>query len=399
MAVKWLRSGWGLTAFAAGLVIAVVSCVAYVQHEILVAHWNVRRWISGGDDDDASRLDWLHEHRSFVLPIAASALAGDDPVACARAGKLVRVILEELGDPTDPKSVQLSLVALSELRDVYSSLVPAARKEAREAAYILLRVHLLQWSPHVPTALDSAGAVFANALDDSDPSVKKAALQRLPSLWPAVKVDGSSGPLVRAWLYEAYNASAAMLSHSDAGIRLAAASACASAPFADHDHRLAELLDDEDPAVRRGTVLALGGTERPRLHGRQKSLMPAYLGDPETAAAAERILKVAGIADDRLGLLKLQYSRRVDDRAKAAAAAVELSKRPESNFRPTGFLLDLSHDESADVRLSFIDAAVASPADPALHERLRSMAQDDPNGDVRARGKEALAKLRVAVKP
>jgi hypothetical protein len=397
MAAKWLRSGWTLGPIVAAMLLAVAGCVAYSQRDLLVAHWHVRVWLGG--DDDANRVRWLREHRTDVLPILADALNNDDPAICMRAGSLIRAILDDLGEPTEPDAAQLSLVAMSTLRDEFPKLNAQARHEAAEAACILLRVHLRQWSPHVPTVLDSAGFVFASALQDADVHVKEAALRRLPEFWPFIAVDGSSGPLVREWLLSAYRTALEMLGSAEPSVRLAAAVACCMAPFSESDYRIAELLDDEDAAVRKGVLVALSECKRSRLQGEHKRLVVPFLSDadPTIAAAAVRLLKLADVPDDSIELLRWRNSPRSAERAKSAALFVEMSKRSNKSFSPS-FLFDLSYDEAADVRLAFIDAAMDSNAVTAFHDRIRTMADKDPDAKVRARGKEAAAKLRIAVK-
>lgn len=390
MAAKWLRSGWTLGACVAALFLAVAGCVAYLQRDLLVARWNVNEWLRG--DDDPQRVHWLLTHRTWVLPILTDALACDETDRCIRAGVLFRTILDKLGEPTDPEAAQLSLVAMSRLRDEYSGLSPQARHEAAEAAYILLRVHLLRWSPHVPTALDSAGTIFASALVDSDVRVKETALRRLPSLWPAIIVDGSSGPLVRIWLLQAYEASAAMLASAEPAVRLAAAVACIGAPFSGDDYRLADVLDDEDSGVRKEVLVALSQNKRSRLQGTQKAQVVPFLGDsdPAIVAAAVRLLKLGGVSDDRVELLRLRHSVNSADRIKSIALVV--STAANSRIDVPAFLTDLSYDESAEVRLAFIDAASKLGSAGATQDRIRTMAEKDPDAVVRARARDSLAK-------
>ena len=397
MAAKWLRGGWTLGPIVAAMLLAVAGCVAYLQRDLLVAHWHVRVWLRG--DDDSNRVRWLREHRTYVLPILADALKTDDPAICLRAGSLLRVILDDLGEPTDPDAAQLSLVTMSKLRDEFSRLNAQARHESAEAACILLRVHLRQWSPHVPTVLDSAGFVFASALEDADLHVKESALRRLPEFWPSIAVDGSSGPLVREWMLSAYRTALEMLASGEPSVRLAAAVACCTAPFSENDYRIAELLDDDDAAVRIGVLVALSECKRSRLQGEHKQLVVPFLidADPMIAAAAVRLLKLADVPGDSIELLRLRNSPRSAERARSAVFYVEMSKRSKKGFSPS-FLINLSYDEAADVRLAFIDAAMASNAVTAFHDRIRTMADKDPDANVRARGKQAAAKLRIAVK-
>jgi len=398
MAVKWLRSGWTLTAAGAALLIAVAGCVAYVQREPLLAHWRLRSWLRG--ESSEARLGWMRDHRSIILPAAAAALTNRDPATCSRAGTLVRVLLDDLADPTDPEKAQLSLVALSKVRDEFPRLIPRARKEAVESAFLLLQIHLRQWSPHVPTVLDSAGAVFTTALSDPDPMVRTATLRRLPNLWPAIALDGSSGPLLREWMLNAYGLAAAMLTDADPAVRASAAVACGSAPFVEFDYQLASLLEDDDQTVRRTVLLALEASKRSRLQGSQKLRVVPFLGDSDAtmARAAEHILKQSGVSQDRVELYKLRYSRRADERARSVALAVVLAKN-SGVAKVAPFLLELSEDDSPDVRLAFVEAASQLAANPAILGRLRSMSESDPEPRVRTRGRDALGKLRIALRP
>ena len=397
MAARWLRSGWTLGAGVAALFLAVAGCVAYLQRDVLVARWHVHVWLHG--DDDPQRIRWLREHRTYVLPILADSLNNDDPEFCIRAGSLVRAILNDLGEPTDPDAAQLSLVAMSKLRDEFPKFNAQARLEAVEAACILLRVHLRQWSPHVPTVLDSAGFVFSSALEDADLRVKEAALRRLPEFWPSIAVDGSSGPLVREWMLNSYRTATELLASAEPSIRLAAAVACCTAPFTERDYLISELLDDEDPEVRKGTLVALSECKRSRLQGEHKKWVVEFLNDadPTIAAAAVRLLKLADVSEENIELLKLRHSSRSADRARSATISVQFSKRSKRGLAPS-FLLELSYDEAPEVRRAFIEAALESSAVSAFHDRIRVMADQDSDAEVRARGKEALAKLRIAVK-
>ena len=305
MTASWLRSGWSLAVFVPALLLAVVGSVAYLQRDLVLAHWHARAILRSDGADES--LHWILKHRPLVLPIAAEALHQDDSAACRRAGGLIRTLLADYNDPTDPDAAQLSFVTMTRLRDSLPKLRPAARREALEAAHHVLRVHLERWSPHLPTVLDSAGAVFLSSLEDEDLLVREAALRKLPSLWPAIAVDSSAGPLVREWLREAYLVAAHMMSSVEPGIRLAAGAACCHAPFSEYDAQLAMLLDDDDVAVRKGALIALGNCKRNRLHGARKNLVLHWLADSDADAstAAAKVLRLAGVPAYRVELAAL----------------------------------------------------------------------------------------------
>jgi hypothetical protein len=393
MTARWLRSGWSLAVFVPALLLAVVGSVAYLQRDLVLAHWHARTFLRKDGADESLRWIRKHQHRALVLPIAAEALHQKDSAACRRAGVLVRTLLADFSDPTQPDAAQLSFVTMTRLRDSLPYLQPAARREALEAAHHVLRVHLERWSPHVPTVLDSAGAVFLSSLEDEDLLVKEAALRKLTSLWPAIAVDSSAGPLVREWLREAYLVAAHMMSSVEPGVRLAAGAACCHAPFSEYDAQLAMLLDDDDVAVRKGALIALGDCKRNRLHGAQKNLVLRWLADadPNAAAAAAKVLRLAGVPAYRVELVALQASPQPQVRAKAAAAAMAASKKAENAFDPAPFLIALSEDEAADVRLAVVDAAAAT-TDESLLARFRTMAREDPDPRVRTRCGEVAKK-------
>ena len=360
------------------LTFTVLGCVVYSQRDHLLVYRHVD--VVARDDDPAGRsARWLRERELLAVPVLASRLESADRGECRRVGSLIVRILAKHSDPTDPRDAHLAIALAANLRRSYGRLSTQGRLEAVGIAFRILRTHLLEWSPNVPTALATAGEVVLMSSNDANVSVRERALRSMPEIWSWKGSGGAAIAVVDEWKRAAYETGRALLRSPSSSIRSLAAIAVAGAPFHEGDQQLIGLLDDPDAQVSKTALLAL----RPvgDLTSEQKARIGEFLGDPdlEIREAATRLLLASGVRESVVYLFRQMKHPRATERAKVVSMVFAV---PDPNFNPVPWIEKLARDPSPAVRLAVARAASESNV-PELRATVERIAESDPDPNVR----------------
>jgi HEAT repeat protein len=384
------RSGRRLSRLYVGglflLVVTVIGCVVYMQWEQLRLRYHARRFV---DQGESSSEAVLRSHTSGALPVVTTCLTQAAPEAAGRIERFWKQVLSENSNPAEPVHSQLSLSLAAKLQLGWTRFNVAGRRVAAVLAFHVLSIHLRDWSPDVPTAIESAGTVYCQALEDEDSSVRHRALALMGEIWSWDGTDNVTRPLVEDWKRRCYILAAEHLADSNAEVRAAAALAIVDAPFHEADIPLIELLDDDDPVVKKAALKALSHAAD-GFSSEQKSKLVTFLhdSDPGVSHAAAALLRASGLSDAELRLAWLLKHPVPAERAKVASLAGAVVGDPAL------WLLELGNDCSPSVRLAMARAAAAS-RDPRLQARARQMALSDADENVRAMTQQWLQLERV----
>lgn len=381
---------WGsliYLAAATALGASVLACVAYVQRDQLLVYWYVHQHVTDAGDEGETR-PWLAERGALSVPVLVDQLSSPDRSVCERASELLSRFLQEHGDPTEPDDAQFSLSLASMLHARYSTFSAAGRVEAVRVAYEILKDHLDQWSPNVPTALKTAGSVVLSGLKDPHREVHEAALDRLGQTWNWKGADNVVQSLVEEWNWKCYRRARDLLRSETATVRGAAAAALAGASWNDALPELIRLLHDPDGNVLKTALRTIARTAADSLSAEQLSRLVdlAAAPDPETSRLARDILD-STMSPGRIDLLVRMRHPDVRVRAKVAESLFGVD-----DVNPSVWLNELSKDPSPVVRRAVVQAA-ARVKDDATRELLKHMATSDADEEVRKQCRTALESL------
>lgn len=359
---------------ALGLVLTVAACVVYVQQDQLLVGYQVRQYLQTEAEAEA---EWLIERRYLSLPIVLDELAQPDNTVCRRVGDLVERTVARYPDPTNPGDSHLTLLVAAKLNHDYSTFSPAGRSQAVRLTVLVLSRHLKDWSPNVPTALETAGGVLVTALHDPDGEIRSQAIESMYGMW-SWRGDGLARTLVQEWQRQCYAAMVEMLADDSPDRRARTARALAGAPFHEGDLALIGLLSDPDPAVKKAALMTVAHGAADCLTSEQKTDLVEFLHDPdvEVQQAATQLLLNAGISESVIHLAKLVRHPQATERVQAVSMAMTVLDDP------TPWLLEMSNDASPAVRLAVARAA-GSSKQAELAARIREMADADPDANVR----------------
>lgn len=385
------RRGLWYIVCAGLLVLTVVGSVIYVQRDHFLVHYYARTALTDAEPNEAAE-GWLRGKCTLSLPVLLSHLSDQREEVCVRAGAIIEKILEDYPDPTDPIHSQLSLSVVANLNTLYEQCSPPGRLQAVRLSFLVLRNNLSQWSPTVPTALETAGDVVLKGQSDDDLIVREQTLLSMAPVWSWDGCDGVVRSLVGEWKRQGYGRAVDNLKHPEPAIRSAAAASLVGAPFHEGDLQLTELLEDPDPGVQKAALVALAKAKADCFSAAQRRKLTLMLHDkdPEISAAASEILRNCGLSEAVIQLAKLMEDPVAAERAKVVSMVLSV---PDIE-NPTAWLLELSKDQSPVVRLAVARAASTSD-DADLLKRLEEMAQADPDSNVREIS-SALRRLQLA---
>jgi hypothetical protein len=368
------------------LVLFLLGCVLIVQRDNLLVAYHVRNVVRSSDPA-VSSAEWLKSRTMLSLPQLLAQLTSPEPAVCERSASLVREIVQECKDPTNPEDSHLTLALAAKLNQAYERLSPDGRGQAVLIAIDVLHIHLSGWSPNVPTVLENGGDVLLSALVDESPTVKSRALSAAKRIWDWDGTDRVSQALVRDWQRQCYLRSVELLGSDKEEIRAAAADAIARSKFHEGDAVLISKLKDKSVRVRKAVLVALSHGAGDALDSDEKESLMTFLSDPdaEVRSAAAQLLRSAGISEAKVRLASLMRNPDPMMRAKAPEEAFAIS-----NLDAVSIVLELADDEAPAVRVAV--ARTASTSDrPELREILQKMADADPDPLVRDMAKQFLA--------
>ena len=235
-----------------------------------------------------------------------------------------------------------------------------------------------------PAPLDWSGGLIpfteltAQALADSDPGVRIAAIQQVGRLWnwsPGRDMHPGQVEHVAAWKEGLLTLSTRALSDKEPQVRASAVLAMSALSLDDKAAPALALLEDESADVR---LAVLSGFAKRRTLLDEEAIIP-FLSDPTPglAATAEHILKERGLSEVQLGLAQLV----VHHQEALRLSAIEMVQ-DRTDIDGTLWLVFLSRDRSESVRAKAMEALARSNR-PEAQRRLSEMAQDDPSEDIR----------------
>lgn len=375
------------------LIVTILGCVLYVQRDLVLVYYHTSIFLTE-DEPPEGNDRWLCARPNLSAPVLLSHLSNDDHVVCRRASTLLERILDDHPDPTNPEASHLSLAVAARLHQDYPRLSRYGRAEAVELAVRVLASQLGRWSPTVPTALETAGEVLLESLADDDLLVVERALGALAQVWHWNGTDNVASSLVRDWKQKCYRRAMGMLDGRPDPIRAWAARAITGADYHEADQALIGMLSDPNPAVKKAALLALTHTAADSLSSEKKTELLSFLYDPdlEIREAARQLLLKAGATELELNLATRMNHPVPTERARVVAMVLAAKGIDQSKW-----LFRLSNDPAASVRFAAANAAGAA-TDPDLQRRLHAMADSDPDPQVRAAAKEALA-TKIVKKP
>ena len=381
------------------LLLTVLACVGYVLRDQMLVDYQVHRYLQADTDDPdrpAELASWLGNRLSLSVPVIADRLRGEDPRACRRAGMLLRRMLQRRPDPTEPEHAHRSLALIDQVRRDYASYSTPGKLEAVSITCAVLEMHLARWSPSLPTALDTAGDLFVQALNGvsgGEAAVKLAALERLPPVWDWRASDNVAPWLADKWRYQCYvSAVQQMRTSESADVRAAAAAAVVGAPDSfrtdarvsvdspNHFEVLLDLLDDPAEKVRRAAAVALSTTRADILSAERKIRLMGRLrhADPETGRALQKLLLGAGVSADYVAFAAELGSRDVRVRLTLLDRLAEA--RPDAD--PTQWVYWLAADPDAAVRRTAVRRARSLPKED-VRPLLEYVAEKDADAELR----------------
>jgi phage tail protein X len=358
------------------LILTIAGCVLYMQWDEILLTRRVRQFVESDQPSDGT-VEWLSKHRFAASQAVIAHLANADPAVARRTHKFIAATLAENPDPTNPEHSHIGLTIAAKLHQGFDGFSEAGRTEAASLAFLVLRQHLAQWSPNVPTALESAGELVCRVLAVDDPAVQQAGLRETGQIWSWHGSDNVTRPLVEEWKRRCYMLIVQQLENPAPSLRALAAVGLAGAPFHEGDMKLIGLLDDADPAVKAPALQALAHAAD-SLSAEHKDRLVTFLHDPDihVQAAARQLLRLAGLSEAEIRLAALLKHPIPAERAKVVSLAGTILDDPAL------WVLALADDPSPAVRLSVARAACFSH-DARLRDRAMRMATADEDFNVR----------------
>ncbi len=278
--------------------------------------------------------------------------------AATRAEELVRSLAGDSGEARKEATRGLMELATSGRAEV---LLPYLKSEDTRVRTVLAGVL------GEAGAADCAGAL-ADIAEDSDPSVRAAALYALAQLGPAAS--------------EHVAAVRERLSDEESSVRARATRALAALAPEDEEaaRQVIELADDTDPAVRQAAasasfVFARNGVTQPLL---------GLLADISRRAQALELLQQADEAIIRQLLVNANKASSETSDAAVGTLAYVISAR----FAPSDFRDDLQSSD-ADVRMAGLHGLAIVGGDE-MRQDVLELSKNDPSPEVRARAAEVL---------
>lgn len=231
------------------------------------------------------------------------------------------------------------------------------------------------WGEFLPTAHD----LLAAGIADVDANVRAAALVEVGRLWswvPARSLTPIEENTVAEWKDGFNDPVVRRLGDRDPQVRIAAVACLGSNPLTPIAAQAVPYLDDpQSPDVRKQVLASFAA--RPDILTDEAVLKHLNDSTPSIGLVAEMVLKSRGLNQEQISLGSMIYHPKPDMRA----SVIPLIKN-RADIDPVVWLLQLSRDADASVRLSAIDA-LAQRTSPEVSRRLAEMAASDQSAEVR----------------
>jgi hypothetical protein len=346
------------------IVLLALAGLGWWQRTPFLAWYYVHGLTSAGDDERERWVERAANLDTAALPNLFACLSRDDPRACVNAEAVLVRLVKEWGN-NDSRT----LLFAEQLGERFSDLSVFGQRCALELAIMVLRAQAD--GPQVPArAVQAAGRMLAAAAQLSDQGVQFRALA-LAEVVVDVVPQGQWGDTLREVVPTG-------LKSLDADCRIRAVHLTLHGGLRADTDLLAQvvpLLRDPANTVRRAAILAVGMAPK-AIH--EDDLLPLlHDPDPEVRRLCEAALRGRGLREDHLKLARL-----ISDSRPSARLGVLDHLARATDLEPGAWLRRLSQDPSPAVRAAAVRAAAAQ-TQVDFSDRLRQMAQDDPNPTVR----------------
>lgn len=283
---------------------------------------------------------------------------------------------------------------LSGVAKGFARLGPTDRMRAiAVAGRVLDRLGIDPAPPSGVDALEPSHAILLAGIGDRSAEVRARALDLVGTHWqwgPGRVLSTAERGRLTAWRAGLHGPAVRSLSTAEPGVRAAAVRCLAVLP--EGMDRAAgpavEHVRDADPVVR-GTVLAAFARRREALP--EEAILP-LLHDPypQVVDLAVSALKARGLSIEQVGLCKLIGHPRPAMRS----SAITLLKG-RTDVDPVAWLLHLTHDPVATVRVEALEALAADHPGPEAVHRAEELIGQDPEPAVQTAARALLPKAEA----
>jgi hypothetical protein len=251
------------------------------------------------------------------------------------------------------------------------------------------------WAEALPPAHD----LFAAGLNDTHLDVRVAALAEMGKLWslvPAKPMLSAEEQALADWKDDLVTPVVRRLGDPEPRSRAAAVACLGRLPIdTEATPALACLEDRRDgplsAEVRKQVIVSFAG--RRALLTEDALLKHMYDQESGIPQVAEMVLKTRGLTQEQISLGSMIFHPKPEIRA-----SVILLLKNRNDIDPEVWLLQLSRDSEASVRLGAVEA-LAGRLTPEVGKRLAEMAASDQSPDVRQAAKKSIEVEKTAALP
>jgi HEAT repeat protein len=235
-------------------------------------------------------------------------------------------------------------------------------------------------------ALAPVHDLLASGLADPHLNVRIAALVEVSRLWgwmPGRSMIGVEVDYLADWKDGLIAPVVRRLADPEPKARVAAVACLGTLPLDKVAAPAIPYLEDPSGDVRQQVLISFA--RRPDLLSTDAIIKRLYDQDPGIPQLAETVLKTRGLTPEQIDLARMISHPKPELRASIIPM---LRNRAADDIDPAVWLLQLSQDREASVRLAAVEA-LAGRVSPEVRDRLAEMASSDQSPDVR----RAAAKL------
>jgi hypothetical protein len=331
-----------------------------------------------------------------TAPEAKAPVSESDGLA-AGSPDVLRQVIGRLGEKSEDKPGALPRALLLSPEEYVAILEPTAAGFAkfdeadRRQILTLATQALKRFAPEgAPEnwfrVLPAVESLFSQGIDDPSAKVRTDALAHAGlygSWFPGRSLASTEEEFLTGFKVRLGEKMAARLADSQPLVRATAVAALGAQPTRRESAPGTALLADPNPTVRCQVLLSYAN--RPDVLDDEKILPLLMDSRPEVVDLAEKALKGRGRTPDQIGMGRLLYHPNPEMRA-SAISMLEM-KADAAGLDREIWLLHLSRDPDASVRLKAIEALCKDAATVAVRKRLEEMSLLDGDPKVREAAK------------